>query len=93
MGTSSGSADPVDPSVSVLIRNGFFSWGALGKERHHALKHINLKVFKGQLVMIVGEVSTIFLGQCLTSTPIKIVMLQRINHRLDVGNLPSSSHS
>ena len=58
MDTRNGRADLVDPSVSVLIRNGFFSWGALGKEKYHVLKHINLKLLKGQLVMIVGEVST-----------------------------------
>ena len=44
-----------DDEVALLLRNGFFSWGCNAKDKI-VLWHINLRIRRGQLVMIVGQV-------------------------------------
>ena len=46
-----------DEDVAVLLRNGFFSWGCHAKDKI-VLRHINLRIKRGQLVMVVGQVKS-----------------------------------
>lgn len=47
----------VDEEMSVVVRGGSFVWDAAKTSGEPTLKDIDLEVWRGQLVMVVGEVS------------------------------------
>lgn len=77
-----------DDDMAVLLRNGFFSWGS-GEKEKVVLRHINLRIRKGQLVMVVGEVNALNSNERAWT---KLQQLQSTIMLIDLVRFVSTNH-